>query len=327
MHRNGITGIALAIVALVWVLTPLGISAAESTDTVATINGQAISRSVYDREINGFLRRMAQSGRQLASINMDSVRQQVVDNLVAGELLYQESQRLKVAATSSEVDAQVANFRSRFEDMAKLNEALTKAGLTDTGLREIITRQTSIRKLINQEIAEKIQIGDNAANAYYIEHPEMFRRPHRVKASHILIKVEADDPPETRQKAQNRAEDIRKKALAGNDFAELARKYSEGPSKSNGGDLGFFTREQMVPPFAEAAFSLKPGETSGVVETAFGYHVIRVTENQPEGTAPFEEVSASIIARLRQEEMNRRVEAYINNLREKADISLNLPDV
>ncbi len=326
MHRKWITSIALVIMAIVWILAPLELLAAEPDDTVAMVNGQAISRLVYDREINGFLRRMAQSGRQPSSINMESARQQVVDNLVAGELLYQESQRLNIAATPSEVDAQVASFRSRFDDMAKLNEALTKADLTDAGLRDIIMRQTSIRKLINQEIAGKIQINDKTAKTYYTEHQDLFHRPHRVKASHILIKVEADDTPEMRQTAQRRAEDVRKKALAGEDFAKLARQYSEGPSKSNGGDLGLFTRDQMVPPFADAAFALKPGETSSVVETPFGYHVIRVTENQPEGVAPFEAVSANITARLRQEEMNRLVEAYINDLRDKADISLNVPD-
>jgi peptidyl-prolyl cis-trans isomerase C len=300
--------------------------AAATGDSVATVNGQTISRATYDRELNGFLRRMAQSGRQPSSISMDQLRQRVVNNLITGELLYQESKRLALAADTAEVDAQVTKFRSQFNDLAKLNEAMTKAGLTDAGLRDIITRQASIRKLINREIAEKIQISDEAAKTYYGDHQDLFDRPAGVRASHILIKVAADDTAEMRQTARNRADDVRKKALAGSDFAELAREYSEGPSKSSGGDLGFFTRGQMVAPFAEAAFSLAPGEISEVVETRFGYHVIRVAEKRPGGTAPYDEVSESITARLRQEEMNRRLKTYVESLKEKADITISIPE-
>lgn len=325
MKKNTHLGLILAFFAALWIVLPQRLPAADATDAVATVNGQPISRAVYDRELNGFLRRMAQAGRQPSAMNMADVRKKMVDNLVASELLWLECQRLKLVPGSAEIDAKVAEFRSKYDDLAKLNEVLAKVGLTDADLRGIIERQAAIRKLIDIEITDKIVISDKDATAFYTEHLDWFQLPEQVKASHILIKVDTDDSDEMHKEARKRAEEIRKKALAGDDFAALAREYSDGPSKENGGALPMFSRDRMVKPFSDAAFALKPGDISEVVETEFGYHVIRVTEHLPEGPAPFDTVSEAITARLRQEEVNRRLEAYVEKLKEKAKITLNVP--
>ncbi|MFH1983458.1 MAG: peptidylprolyl isomerase [Pseudomonadota bacterium] len=326
MTRNARFSLALAVVMILWIGLPQRLPAAEPADAVAIVNGQPISRAVYDRELNGFLRRMAQAGRQPSTMDMADVRKQIVNNLVASELLWLECQRLKLVPDAAEIDTQVAAFRGKYDDLAKLNEVLTQVGLTDADLRGIIERQAAIRKLIASKITDKIKISEKDAKAFYNEHLDWFHRPEQVKASHILIKAAADATDEIRKDALKRAEEIRKKALAGDDFAALARQYSEGPNKENGGELPMFSREHMVKPFSDAAFALKPGEISAVVETEYGYHIIRVSEHLPEGSAPFDEVSEGITAKLRQEEVNRRVEAYVEKLKGKAKITLNVPD-
>ncbi len=127
-----------------------------------------------------------------------------------------------------------------------------------------------------QNFVAKVQISDAEISEYYEEHPAEFQNPKTVEARHILIKVGQDAPPEEVAKAREKIEDILKKAREGQDFAELAKQYSEGPSKDQGGNLGSFTREAMVKPFADKAFAMQAGEISDPVRTRFGWHIIKV---------------------------------------------------
>jgi peptidyl-prolyl cis-trans isomerase D len=124
--------------------------------------------------------------------------------------------------------------------------------------------------------ASKVNVTDEDINEYYMENQEEFKTPATVNARHILIKVDADAAPEAVEKARLKARDILKMAVEGGNFADLAKKYSQCPSKDKGGDLGSFTRESMVKPFADKAFSMKAGEISDPVRTRFGWHLIKV---------------------------------------------------
>jgi len=122
----------------------------------------------------------------------------------------------------------------------------------------------------------KVEISDDEISEYYDEHPDEFQNPKTVEARHILIKVEQNAADEDVAAAKEKIEDILKKAKGGQDFAELAKQYSEGPSKSKGGHLGSFRREAMVKPFADKAFAMQAGEISDPVRTRFGWHIIKV---------------------------------------------------
>jgi peptidyl-prolyl cis-trans isomerase C len=113
-----------------------------------------------------------------------------------------------------------------------------------------------------------------------------------------------------------------KRARAGADFAGLARTYSNDASRQHGGDLGFFPRGQMVPAFEAAAFALQPGQISDVVETPFGYHVIKVTGHRPAQVVPFGQVSAQIEEYLRQEQKQARTRAYVDQLKSKGRVEV-----
>ena len=127
-----------------------------------------------------------------------------------------------------------------------------------------------------QSYVAKVEISDDEITEYYDEHPDEFQNPKTVEARHILIKVEQDAAVEDVAGAKEKIEDILKKARAGQDFAELAKQYSEGPSKSKGGHLGSFRRDAMVKPFADKAFAMQAGEISDPVRTQFGWHIIKV---------------------------------------------------
>lgn len=154
----------------------------------------------------------------------------------------------------------------------------------------------------------KVEISEEEISEYYAEHPDEFQNPKTVEARHILIKVEQDAAAEAVAAARKKIEDILKKAKGGEDFAELARQYSEGPSKSKGGHLGSFRRDAMVKPFSDKAFSMQAGEISDPVRTRFGWHIIKVEKVNEATVTSLEDARDNIRKKLADE--NAKLLAY-----------------
>ncbi|MFP7753566.1 SurA N-terminal domain-containing protein [Thermodesulfobacteriota bacterium B35] len=146
-----------------------------------------------------------------------------------------------------------------------------------------------------------ITVTDDEVRARYEADRARYEEPEKRHARHILFQVTATDSDAARAEKKKKAEEVLALARKGGDFAGLARKYSEGPSRKKGGDLGFFTRRSMVKPFADAVFSMQPGTVSGIVETPFGYHIIKLEEVRPARVRPLEEVRSEITAELQRE--------------------------
>jgi peptidyl-prolyl cis-trans isomerase D len=152
------------------------------------------------------------------------------------------------------------------------------------------------------EIGKKIAIDEARITSYYDENSSEFTEPEKRRARHILIQTTAEDSAEVLKEKRQRAEEVLKLARANEDFVTLAKQYSEGPGKANGGDLGFFAKGQMIPAFEEAVFAMKPGEISEVVTTSFGYHIIKLEEIQASSTKGLPEVHDEILAKLQNTE-------------------------
>lgn len=150
-------------------------------------------------------------------------------------------------------------------------------------------------------VKSEVKISEETIAAYYESHPAEFQTEKRVKARHILFKVDegADAALDENKKAE--AMKVYEMATAGKDFAELAKQYSEGPTKDNGGDLGWFTRSRMVKPFADKAFSMAAGEIGGPVRTDFGWHVIKVEQIEPATSQTLEQAATGIRVKLTSE--------------------------
>ncbi|MBN2809184.1 MAG: SurA N-terminal domain-containing protein [Deltaproteobacteria bacterium] len=164
-----------------------------------------------------------------------------------------------------------------------------------------VQRKIAALVLNRNKLLESIPVTDAQVAEYYQENLEKYNVSEQVKARHILIKVAQDASPEEVEKAEQEINDILAKVKAGGDFAELAKKYSQGPSNSMGGDLGWFGRGSMVKPFEEAAFALTPGTVSEPVRTQFGLHLIKNEEYKPAHTKSLDEVKAGIVKSLRAE--------------------------
>jgi peptidyl-prolyl cis-trans isomerase D len=171
-------------------------------------------------------------------------------------------------------------------------------------------RDVAVLAVDEAKLGEGIPVDDAALRRLYESQKDRFRVEERAQVRHILVKADVTTAAEDKAKAKAKAEDLLKQIKAGGNFEELAKKNSDDPgSATKGGDLGFFVREQMVKPFADAAFALKPNETSGIVETQFGYHIIRGIEHQPGRLKPFEEVKTELATEARRAQLYEKMPA------------------
>ena len=187
-----------------------------------------------------------------------------------------------------------------FKDSVKIDEARLNAYFEKNKEQYRIPEKISVvyLEVDPKDFGGEIEITEKEIESYYEYNAKMYSQPKQVKAKHILFKVAQDDIKEVKNSAKERAGKVLEKARKGEDFAALAKEYSEGPSKSQGGDLGYFENGQMEPPFEEAAFALKKGEISDLVQTRFGYHIILVEDVKEAGMTPLEQVREDILAAL-----------------------------
>ncbi|MEA3385697.1 MAG: peptidylprolyl isomerase [Thermodesulfobacteriota bacterium] len=189
---------------------------------------------------------------------------------------------------------------------------------------EDIMNAVLAQEFLQREIEDNVKITDDEIETYYKGHVEEFTISESAKARHILLKVPEGADEKAWAEAESKARDIKKKLENGEDFAELAKKYSDDPgSKNKGGDLGFFTKGSMVPEFESAAFSLKPGEVSDPVKTNFGYHIIEVQEKKAASTKTLAEVQAQIRQNLQKEKQQQLQDALIEKLKVKYPVKVN----
>lgn len=190
---------------------------------------------------------------------------------------------------------------------------------------ELMTNDLLASQYLLKEVVGKINVTDDDINLYYKAHQEEFRTPEMVRARHILIKVDKSASNDDKAKARSKAEDILKRIKAGEDFAKLASEFSEDPgSKNKGGDLGFFPKGRMVPDFEKVAFSLKPGEVSDIVETPFGFHIIKVEEKKESIQEPLEKVRDKVKEKVFADFRKAKVGEFVEKAMKDAGVELNL---
>jgi peptidyl-prolyl cis-trans isomerase C len=289
-----------------------------SEDKVAVVNGSIITQADFDREMRVAQRSFSRMGMGTPASQLPEIKKRVLDRLIESELLYQESQKKGFKIDTAELDEAFKKMVP--QDEAKYKDLLNRMGTTEAALKSQFARGQARQKLIDKEIMQKITVSDKEIRDYYDSHPERFKQPEQVRASHILIKVDSQADASQKAEARKQLEEIQQKLKKGEDFSALAKASSQCPSSAQGGDLNYFRRGQMVKPFEEAAFSLKPGEVSDIVETQFGYHLIKVVDKKAEGTTPYEEAKGQIEQRLKKEKFQEEFTSYIAKLKEKAKV-------
>lgn len=287
---------------------------------VAKVNGEEIKKEALLEEADKLKAQLTQAGQgeQAAS---DQFYRQVLDGMIARTLLTQAAKAQGVVATDDEAKKEVEGLRARFPTAEAFQQALTAQGITEKELLDEARKQLVVQKFVESKILAQVSVTDAAAKDFYDKNQAQMKRPEQVHARHILIRADAAAPAADKQKAKAKAEDLLARAKKGEDFAKLAAENSDDPgSKTNGGDLSWFGRGQMVEPFDKAVFALQPNQLSPVVETQFGYHVIQLLEKKAESTVPFEEAKDRISQFLKQQQSQQAVQSRIQQLRTQGKV-------
>ncbi len=283
----------------------------DESKVVAKINEKEILSSDVDFYVEKLIERAKSMGQEVTPEIEKDIRDQWIDRLVAKELFLQQARAENITVTDAEIEEGMGFAQSK------------GANLPSEELKGMIKDDLLISKVIKAKVISKIVITDQESKDLYNARKDEFKQPEQVSARHILIKVDPSDSQEKKDAAKKKIDAVLAEARAGKgDFGELARKYSEGPSGPNGGDLGSFGRGQMVPPFEEAAFKLAKGDISDVVETMFGYHIIKVEDKKEAATIAFEDAKGDINNFLMRQKSNEKIETWIKELKDKATIEI-----
>lgn len=259
---------------------------AEEEKILAEVNGKKITMDDFGKEVSN----LPQNYQSV----IDTNKRKFLDDLVLQELLYQEAVKKNL-----EKDKDVISTIER------------------------IKKKILAQKLLEKEVMELTKVSEDELKKYYEQNKEDYKVPEQLNAAHILVKLNEGAGEKEDKAAREKIQGLSKKIKEGSDFADLAKENSDCPSSSRGGELGYFSRGQMVPEFEEAVFKLKAGEVSDVVKTKFGYHIIKLLDRKEAGQKEFGEVKEEIQQRLTKEKQKSTFESYTNDLKAKAKITIN----
>lgn len=294
-------------------------------DPVAVVNGEKISKADLEKAFNDAL---AASGASAATLNAEQKMQgyrQILDGMIMEKLV--DKQSAAVTVDKSEIDAQLAKIKSQFPSEAVFQSEMKKSGLTSDQFTANLTRSIRQQKWMQSQVQGKDTVTDADAKTFYDANTKEFANPDLVKASHILFRTPENATPEQQKAAEAKAKAAIVRANKGEAFDKLASELSEEPGAAQrGGDLGYFPKDKMVPEFATAAFAQKTGSVSATpVKTKFGYHVIKVTDKKPAGTATFDDAKAQILQFLQAQKRRDIFRGVMQELRQAAKIESTLP--
>jgi peptidyl-prolyl cis-trans isomerase C len=295
---------------------PLKPVPAQLPDVLARVNGELVTKTDFDRMIKNM---ELGAGQPVPADRRDEILRRALDQLVTYTLLSQETRARNLTVANAEVDARVRQMQAQFPDEGAFKKALAERGLTVEKLRADARIDIVISKMMEAEVANLPPPTDAEIRDFYEKNPDKFKQEN-VRASHILLPADPKSDDAAKKKVRAQAEAVLQQARGGADFGQLAREHSKDGSAQQGGDLNYFGRGQMVPAFEQAAFALKPGEISDIVETQFGLHIIKVTDKRD--AVPFEQVTDGIRQFLTEQGKQQRADAFIETLKQKAKIEV-----
>jgi peptidyl-prolyl cis-trans isomerase C len=288
-------------------------------DVLARVNGETVTRAEFERAIKNV---EARAGRQVPAEQRDQVYRGVLDQLVTFHMLEQEVKARNVSVTDQEVDARLEQVKKQFPSEDEFKKAMASRGMTIDELKKETRAELGVSKMVEQAVKPLIKIDESQVKDFYDKNPAQFQQPEGFRASHILIRVDANATDAQKKEARAQIEAIQKQLQGGADFATVAKEKSQDGSAANGGDLNVFRKGQMVEPFQKAVEALKVGETSGIVETQFGYHIIKLTDKQAARTVPLAEVSTRIGQFLTMRAQQEKANEFVQGLKAKSKIEI-----
>lgn len=265
------------------------------------------------------------AGNQTSRLtDLDSARlamqmKQLVNNLVETKFLVTLAEQEGISVSPEKVDSILSMQYQRSGGEQNFLNHLEQNGIDIEAVKESIENSLKIQKYIDEKTKKDISPGETQIMDYYNKN---FKDIETVFARHILIQPDTTTPQATAE-AKQEIENLKKQLDEGADFAELAKKHSDGPSGKRGGDLNGFSRGDMVPPFENTAFALEPGEISDPVRTRFGYHLIKVYDKKTE-TQPLDSVRSQIVKQLETQNKQTAIQDFIDKKKEEGNLEIKI---
>jgi peptidyl-prolyl cis-trans isomerase C len=289
-------------------------------DVVATVNGKDISRSDFEQLIGYVQMQYQQQGMQVQGPQLEQLKMAVLESLIDDELLYQIALEAGYSPTEQEVKEKLDLTKQQVGNEESYTQLLSQQGLTEDDLKQEIRKGLVREKFEMDRFMSGIEVKDADVKSFYEENTGEFTQPFQFRTSHVLLQVEEDASEEDREAAQAKIESALQRIEDGEEFSEVAREVSDCPSSKNGGDLNYNGKGSFVPEFEEVALELEIGEISDVVETQFGYHIIKLTDLKEEQVVPLQQVRGQIEDYLLRVKAQEKRSAYLEEKKPSADI-------
>jgi len=292
---------------------------------VAKGKGVEVTRGQLDDEVIRLKAQAAAHNQNIPPEQMGMMERQILDQLIQVQLLQAKATEADKAAGKALAEKRFQEAKTKLGSEEALNRQLKLMGATREEVLAKWTESATAETVLKREL--KVNITDADAKKYYEDNPAKFEEPEMVRASHILLvttdpKTNADLSDEQKAAKRKQMEGLLKRARAGEDFAKLAKEYSEDPgSKDKGGEYKF-PRNQMVPEFEAAAFSLSTNQVSDIVTTRFGYHIIKLNEKIPAKKVDYDKAANDIKEGLTQQALQKQFPDYIAKLKKEAGVEI-----
>ncbi len=296
-------------------------------DTVATLDGEPIKK----KEVESLTALLAAQGgkalQDLPTAEQKKAYESVLNNILVDRLVSKGAAAEPVS--DIDVEKRYAEMISQYHDPQAFDDQVKKSGKTTDEIKANVRRQLAQQNWLERQVADDIKVTPDEVQKFYKESPPAtFDAPELVRARHILVKARKDAPPEDAYEAEQKINALAERIKKGEPFEQVAKDPSNDPAaRQNDGDLGYFSRDKIMPEFGDAAFKLKVGEVSAPVRTQFGYHLIKLLERKPAHTATLDEARDQITSYLQTAKRQKAVAQLIQGLRDKSKIAVFLPDI
>jgi len=296
-------------------------------EKVAVVNGAPIEKGEFDGEVFLIQKTVLGMGKPLSCEQVSSIRREVLESMIRRELLYQAARKSGIKSDENAINKDINSLKQQFFGETEYKNELSRRGINEEVLRARMVRNSLLQKYVDKEFTGKVNVTDKEIQDYYQKNIDLFKQLFQMRISHIFIQFDAKSSDSRKKELRGKVEKILKNLKDDQDFADLAREYSDGPTKNNGGDLGYLRKGQLEKQFESKVLTLKKGEITDIIETEYGFHIFKVTDIKPETILAYENVKEKVKKFLVDEKTKKEADEYARKLREKSDVKILLPEL
>ena len=309
----------LILLAVLCPLSPVICFSATLDKVIVVVNGETITQSELDAACEIMRQKLEANltGDALAK-ELEKSRKEILNRMIEEKLILSAAKKKNIEVDDEDIELKMKGVKSRFGSEDKFYEILKDEGVSVNELKQNYADQIRVAKMVEMEVRKKIVVSPSDIAEYYRVYKEDFREPEQVRLKNILVRPDenlSDD------EAAALAEKILGFLKAGENFDELALKYSKGPNADRGGDMGLARRGQMLKQIEDVVLNLNSGDLSGVIKTSLGYHIFKVEEKRPERIKELSEVKDEIEKIIFAEKGKKQYDTWIEQLKKDSFIS------